>query len=182
MALVGRQGVGALTHRSVAAEAGVALAATTYYFESREQLVAEALEHTVRLDLERLEHEAPGLAGTPLTPRTLAERLAAFVQEWIRGDRPTLIAQYELSLAAARRPGLAEISRRWTEAYTRALAPPLAALGSSDPARDAEILLSLLDGLVLDELAAPRRDFESAVLRPAIERVVQGLVVLGQPA
>jgi len=156
----------------------VPLSATTYYFASREDLVAEALEHTVRLDLEALERSAELLAAQPLTPESLAARLAALVHGWLDGGAPTLIAQYELSLAAARRPGLAEISRRWTDAYTEAFARPLTALGSADPQRDAAILLSLLDGLVLDELAAPRPDFEQTVLRPAVERMLRGLLAL----
>jgi len=43
LALVGREGTAAVTHRAVAAEAGVPLAATTYYFDSKEELIRDAL-------------------------------------------------------------------------------------------------------------------------------------------
>jgi DNA-binding transcriptional regulator YbjK len=42
--VIGRDGVAGLTHRAVADEAGVSLAATTYYFASKADLLREASE------------------------------------------------------------------------------------------------------------------------------------------
>src|SRR5687767_5003123 len=42
LALLGRGGSGAVTHRAVANEAGVPLAATTYYFATKTELVLDA--------------------------------------------------------------------------------------------------------------------------------------------
>lgn len=176
LAIVGREGAGAVTHRAVAAEAGVPLAATTYYFSSRDELLAQALEQAAREDLEQLEKDAAGFAAEPLSITTLAERLAASVEAWLRGDRPTLLAQYEISLESARRPELAATSRAWTDASARAIAPSLERLGSDDPERDGWIVFAALCGMVLDELAAPQPDFEHLVLRPALERLLRGLV------
>lgn len=173
--IVGREGAGAVTHRAVAAAAGVPLAATTYYFSSRHELLAQALEHAAREDIAVLEADAADYAAQPLTVATLADRLGASVACWLRGDRPTLIAQYEISLESARRPELAASSRAWTEAYVRAIEPALATLGSEDPAGDGWIVFAALCGMVLDELAAPQPDFERRVLRPAIERLLSGL-------
>jgi DNA-binding transcriptional regulator YbjK len=175
LALVGRDGAGSVTHRAVAREAGVPLAATTYYFSSREELLAEALEELARDDVAQLEHDAAGFAADPLTVVTLAERLSSAVGAWLSGDRPTLIAQYEISLESARRPELAATSRAWTEAYVRALAPALERLDSPHPERDGWIQFAALCGMVLDELAAPQPDFASRVLRPSIERLLHGL-------
>ena len=52
LTLVGRMGAGAITHRAVAEEAGVPLAATTYYFSSKSELVREALTHAADTDRE----------------------------------------------------------------------------------------------------------------------------------
>jgi DNA-binding transcriptional regulator YbjK len=175
LALAGRGGAGAVTHRAVAAEAGVPLAATTYYFSSRDELLAQALEHAATEDLEQLARDAAGYVAEPLTSDTLSERLAATVSGWLRGDRPTLLAQYEVSLEAARRPELAEACRRWTDAYTRAIAAALERLGAADPERDAWIVFAALSGMVLDELAGPRDGFEETVLRPAVDRLVHAL-------
>lgn len=176
LTIVGREGAGAVTHRAVAAQAGVPLAATTYYFSSRDELLAQALEHAAREDLAELERDAAGFAAAPLTVTTLAERLSASVGAWLRGDRPTLLAQYEISLESARRPELAGTSRAWTDAYARAIAPALEALGSDEPEQDGWIVFAALCGMVLDELAAPQPSFESRVLLPAVERLLRGLV------
>src|SRR4029450_13043971 len=43
--VIGRSGREAVTHRAVAEEAGVPLGSATHYFDSRDDLLAEALEH-----------------------------------------------------------------------------------------------------------------------------------------
>jgi len=43
--LIGRGGVEAVEHRAVAAEAGVPRGSTTYYFDSKADMVAQALHH-----------------------------------------------------------------------------------------------------------------------------------------
>ncbi len=175
LAIVGREGAGGVTHRAVALAAGVPLAATTYYFSSRDELLAEALEHAASKDIAELERDAAALARDPLTVATLAERLTAVAEAWLSGGRPALLAQYEITLGSARRPERATTSRAWTEAYAHAIAPALAALGSPDPERDGWIVFTALCGMVLDELAAPQRGFAGRILRPALERVLRGL-------
>jgi DNA-binding transcriptional regulator YbjK len=175
LTILGRDGTGALTHRAVAAAAGVPLAATTYYFSSRDDLLAEALEHAAAEDLAQLEHDAAEFAADPLTAATLADRLTANATGWMRDGRPALLAKYEITLESARHPELAATSRAWTDAYQRAIAPALAKLGSPDPERDGYLAFAAISGMVLDELAAPQPHFEQAILRPAIERLIMGL-------
>jgi TetR/AcrR family transcriptional regulator, regulator of biofilm formation and stress response len=175
LTIVGREGTGAMTHRAVAAEAEVPLAATTYYFSSRDDLLAEALEHAAHEDLAQLERDAAGFAADPLTAATLADRLTANVAAWLRGGRPALLAKYEISLESARRPALAATSRAWTDAYLRAIAPALEKLGSPAPERDASIVFAAVCGFVLDELAAPQPGFERAILGASVERLLAGL-------
>ena len=43
LALIGERGPDAVTHRAVAERAGVPLASTTYWFESKEDLLQETL-------------------------------------------------------------------------------------------------------------------------------------------
>jgi len=175
LTIVGRDGTGAVTHRAVAAVAEVPLAATTYYFSSRDDLLAEALEHAAREDLAQLERDAAEFCADPLSATTLADRLTANVVGWLRGGRPALLARYEISLESARRPELAATSRAWTDAYLQAIAPALAKLGSPDPERDGWLVFTAVCGMVLDELAAPQPEFEQAILRPAVERLLVGL-------
>src|SRR3954452_7422509 len=50
--VIGESGVKGVTHRAVAEEAKVALASTTYYFDSKDALVHEALEQMIARSIE----------------------------------------------------------------------------------------------------------------------------------
>ena len=56
--VIGARGADAVTHRAVAAEAGVSLALTTYYFDSKQALVAEALERVIERSIETVRRHA----------------------------------------------------------------------------------------------------------------------------
>src|SRR2546423_6179411 len=72
--VIGRSGRESVTHRAVAEEAGVPLGSTTYYFESRDDLLRQALEHVAAHEVDRY-----GALGEELrsvnSPRELADRL-----------------------------------------------------------------------------------------------------------
>ena len=176
--IIAATGPEALTHRALAEEAGLPLAATTYWFTSKEELVAEAYRLAAARDVERAAQLADALAEEEglLSGALLSERLSALVAGELDGDRAGLLAGYALCLEAARRPELREISSAWTDAY-RALASQLMAqAGSSRPDADGELLAAVLDGLLLDQLARSAEDFERSVLRPAVERLVGALL------
>jgi DNA-binding transcriptional regulator YbjK len=175
LALVGREGAGAVTHRKVAEEAGVPLAATTYYFASKDELVREALLYAAESDRATLDPLAAALE-TAADVGALATILADHVADWLGAGRAVLVSHWEISLEGARRPELAEISRAWTDGYIKVLAAPLARLGSPFPERDAWLVHSALDGMVFDELSGPRRGFERERLRPALDRLLRALL------
>ena len=135
--LLGREGGGAVTHRSVANEAGVPLAATTYYFESKDALLREAFALCMTEDVAALAAEPFLVPGSPVTVDAVAERVTTLMASRLGDDRHTMLIQYELGLEAARHPELQPMARAWTAAYAGAAAPALAALGSSDPETDA---------------------------------------------
>jgi len=173
--LVARSGAGSITHRAVADEAGVPLAATTYYFASKDELLRETLEYAARRELDAYEHDASWLAAQRTTgPSELAETLAAGAIAYL--EAPDTLAHYEVFLAAGREPSLAETANAWTDANVRMLEPVLERLGSVHPAVDARIVTAMIDGLVLEQLAGPRADFADAVLRPALQRTLAALL------
>jgi len=175
LALVGRKGAGAITHRAVAEEAGVPLAATTYYFSSKSELVREALTYAADTDRATTTTLAAALDEVE-SAGELAGVLADHVTEWLGPGRAVLVSHYEISLEGARRPELAAISRAWTDRYVEVLAGPLRRLGSATPERDAWIVVTAFDGMVLDELSGPQPGFERDTLRPALERLIGALV------
>jgi DNA-binding transcriptional regulator YbjK len=170
--VVAEAGVDAVTHRRVAEVAGLPLASTTYWFESKQEMLTEALERAADRDIERLRAllgETPAHASDPLG-------LAVGAILGPSGDagqtRARLLATYTLMLEAARRPALREVMRRWTDAYMEALPPLLAAAGSRHPRSDAELLLAAADGLLVDQLASD----DASDLAPRLRRLAEALV------
>jgi DNA-binding transcriptional regulator YbjK len=173
LTLLGRGGSGAVTHRAVASEAEVPLAATTYYFETKDELVLEAFALARSRDVAALEASGrPGASACPTVEELAAWLVAQFLP---RGDdaRCAQLVLYELELEAARRPELAELSRTWTDAYVAALAPVVAELGARDPERDAWIVVTALEGISLELLASGVHQPE--VARPYVERLLAAL-------
>ena len=124
--VVADEGVDAVTHRRVADVAGLPLASTTYWFESKEHLLTAALERAAERDIERLEafiREAP--SERPSDPLDL---VVGAILDPTDDSGPTsrslLLATYALLLEAARRPGA---SRRDAAVDRRLLGRALAA-------------------------------------------------------
>jgi DNA-binding transcriptional regulator YbjK len=181
LGLAGRLGPDALTHRRVAEAAGLPLAATTYWFSSKEELLAETYRRAAERDIARLEELGARLSSQrPVARRNLPGALARLVTDELDGNRTGLVACYALWLEAARRPELHELSRAWTDAYVRAAAGILAAAGSQSPELDARIVVAALDGLSLDALVTDAADPGRAV-RAVLERLLGALLGAGPP-
>jgi DNA-binding transcriptional regulator YbjK len=173
--LIGRSGRQAVTHRAVAEEAGVPLGSTTYYFDSRDDLLGQALEHVSAQEVERFDGLAEELRQLN-TPTELADRLlSGFIST--AKDRVAYIAEYELWLEAGRRPDLREAAQSWCDAEQRAVAGALEHLGSSDPKTDASLVVAALDGLGERVLAREEDPAEAAAeLRPELHRLIERLL------
>lgn len=141
--LVASGGTDAVTHRAAAAEAAVPLAATTYYFASRDDLLAQALTHAAERRIERL---------TALPARADADAAAVtrYVLAAVERDREDLAAEWALHLLASRTPALRAVARRCTEAYRGIAEELLRAAGSTAPAADSALLVAAIDGLMLE--------------------------------
>lgn len=173
--VIGREGRNAVTHRAVAEEAGVPLGSTTYYFDSRDDLLGQALEQVAAQEVERYARLGEELrsvgSGKELADRLISELVAA------AEDRVAYIAEYELWLEAGRRPDLRDAAQSWCNAEQGAIAAALRELGSSDPRADASIVVATLDGLGERVLA---RDEDPAAaakeLQPELRRLIERLL------
>jgi DNA-binding transcriptional regulator YbjK len=175
--VIARGGVSAATHRAVAAEAGVALASTTYHFASKAEIVTEAFELAIDRSIAAVERStAP---PHPATTEELAERLVELVDALCAGDQAPLAAQYELLLEAGRRPELQPLAERWSRSYLDRLEAMAAAAGIAAPRAAAAIVSDLIDGALLVHLAERGEGGVAEALRPRIRRVVAGLAVTG---
>ncbi|WP_435970742.1 TetR/AcrR family transcriptional regulator [Streptomyces sp. Qhu_M48] len=139
--VAGRSGIAGLSHRTVAAEADVPLGSTTYHFASLDELLVAALRKA-NGDFERLLRENPSLSAPD---SDLADALARLMGEWMSGDRARVELEYELYLAALRRPALRPVAAEWAETVVAVLAC------RTDPAT-ARALVALVDGICLQSL------------------------------
>jgi DNA-binding transcriptional regulator YbjK len=150
LTVIGRSGIGAVTHRSVAEEAGVPLGSLTYWFGTKDDLLREALRRFVADEAERLRGIAEQL-GTGADPAAIAERYAAVLEA---NTGPEQIAQFELYLEAARNPALRGIAQEAFRAYEEVAVAALRAAGVENPESAATLFVSLTDGLGLRRIAA----------------------------
>lgn len=173
--VIGRSGREAVTHRAVAEEAGVPLGSTTYYFDSRDDLLAQALEYVAASETARFGELADDLRLVK-TPAALADRLTLELVAAAE-DRIAYTAEYEIWLEAGRRPELHEAAQSWCNAQQRAVAVALEALGSSDPATDASIIVAAIDGFG-ERVLGREADAAKAVeeFGPELRRLIERLV------
>lgn len=160
--VVGRAGIAGLSHRTVAAEVDVPLGSTTYHFASLDELLVAAL---------RQANEGFAAAVTGSAVRTdpecdLAAELARLTGQWLAADRAGVELEYELYLAALRRPALRPVAAEWCDEVVRALA------GRVD-AGTARALAAVLDGVCLHVLLTGR-EYDAGHTAETLRRVLAG--------
>jgi TetR/AcrR family transcriptional regulator, regulator of biofilm formation and stress response len=171
--VIGESGVKGVTHRAVAQEAGVALASTTYYFDSKDALVEEALEQMIVRSIEDVRRftACPG----EITHEELIDRIVGFADAQINDPFAFLIAQYELMLEAGRREYLHPIIRRWTIAYMDGFTRLVESAGLPEPVATAEILTNFVEGALLNQVTTPADDFLEGRFRPLLTSLVAAI-------
>jgi DNA-binding transcriptional regulator YbjK len=168
-------GVGAVSNRRVAAEAGVALGSLTYHFPSQTDLLRESLLLYAEEEVARLEGLAAQLrAGLGAGAQPSAEQAATVVEQIAARDtgRPEEIAELELHLHASRDPALHDASRRCFGAYEDFAAAALEALGVPEPTRHARTVVGLLCGLGVRRLGTGEHAAEGTA--DALLTVIRG--------
>jgi DNA-binding transcriptional regulator YbjK len=171
LAIIGERGPEAVTHRAVAERAGLPLAATTYWFSSKEDLLEQTLVLAGREEVARLERVVLELATRELAVEDWAAAVASTLAWEVEHEPSRHVAFFELVLQAARTPALRAEVARWEEASLRLAEVGLRAAGSPTPEIDARLVVATLTGLVLEQLATPRPRFEDEVLRPTLEHL-----------
>jgi TetR/AcrR family transcriptional regulator, regulator of biofilm formation and stress response len=149
--IIATRGLPALTHRAVAREARVPLAATTYYFASKDEIVREALEELARVEVERLaelarrirEIESTGELGNLVEAALFPDPQEA-EQRWL--------AQFEIYLEAARNPALRPAIEHWRAAFVEVAESALRVAGAPDPERRAQLAVAGMNGLLMDRV------------------------------
>lgn len=161
--IIATRGLGAVTHRAVAREAKVPLAATTYYFASKEEILREALESLSAAEVERLEKLADSIADLASRDEAGIALSAALVPDSQEAPRAWL-AQFEIYLEAARNPALRPAVEQRRQAFVNLAETALRAAGAPDPERRAELGVAGINGILFDRVRGLGDDPEQRML------------------
>ncbi|MFD0341464.1 TetR/AcrR family transcriptional regulator [Streptomyces sp. NPDC127117] len=157
--VVGTKGIAGLSHRSVAAEADVPLGSTTYHFASLDELLIAALRRSNE-NFAGVMRESGALADPAAD---LAGELARLLGEHFAGGRGRAELEYELYLAALRRPALRPVAAEWTDSTAELLSR------RTDPAT-ARALIAMMDGICLQVLLTGG-EYDEADAREMLRRI-----------
>lgn len=163
--LMVRDGLHTLTHRRIAAHAGVPLGSTTYYFADLDELLLAAVRRAVADGRERLRRWSDAL-GPDADADRVCTALAEMSVEHVTTAAARTVLDYELYVAGLRRESLRAESEAWIGLLRAALAEHL-------DAATADALTAAADGVVLQALLSrypPTVERVEALFR----RVVKG--------
>jgi len=108
--VIAREGIRAVTHRKVAAEAGVSLSATSYHLSNIQNILYEAMDRYVSSARERYEP-----SEEVNTPEQMVEAIIKLVLTIHRNSDDTVL-MYELYAQAARDPRYFDLISKWSGA------------------------------------------------------------------
>ena len=144
------QGLAALSHRAVAARAGLPLASTTYYFASADDLRDEALQHIAQQWAMRARAVVDALPAH--LDRVEAARAVVSI---VGADAPSqqLLVMYERYLEAGRHARLRPVVAAWNTQLEELVHQVL--LRAAMPVEDDEagLVLAVVDGVTVAALA-----------------------------
>ncbi|MFE7355778.1 TetR/AcrR family transcriptional regulator [Streptomyces sp. NPDC057543] len=107
--LIADEGVAGVSHRKVAARAGVPLGSMTYHFQNMDELLREAFTRFAATIVDVFEQRL----GAAATPDEAREAVVDLVHHLSGGDQRQLVLTHELYTLAARQPAYRELTREW---------------------------------------------------------------------
>lgn len=176
-------GFAAVSHRAVAERAGLPLAATTYYFRSRDDLIAAAFELMVDRDLaatrERFtarvgqlgvpagaagteetgepgERDGVGASAARIPAPAVAEALAVALLPRDETERRRHLALWEFYLRAGRDPALRPLARVWSDRCRATTSELLRIAGYPATTTAVRLLGAAVDGLEIEAVVEAR--------------------------
>jgi DNA-binding transcriptional regulator YbjK len=172
--IVAREGVPGVTHRRVAAEAGVALSSTTWHFATKTDILIAALRWTAQREVERIVAIADRLGSDQFDRAAWGDELADWLLEQVSGERDVAVALYRLQIELLGRPEAREVHDEWGRRLRALGERVLERSHTITPDLDTRLIAAALDGLRLSVLSAG--DPDTTWLRPAVQRQLQALL------
>jgi len=151
--ILASHGVAGLTHRLVAANARVSLAATTYYFSTKYEIVAEASDLTLRGYTESFRRAAERMRTDRADSKTFRRFLRRLIGNAASRDRTQTLAWAEIILDAHRRPESLALARNWFAELDPLWEEIVRAARIKQPARVGHSAIDLVIGLLFMTIA-----------------------------
>ncbi|HEV2598859.1 TetR/AcrR family transcriptional regulator [Sphingopyxis sp.] len=152
--VIASHGVAGLTHRLVAERANVSLAATTYHFDTKDDILAAASKMTLDGYVEAFQRAAARMqveGGGPEAFRGLAIRL---VRNAAQRDRSRTTCWAEILLDAHRHPASLQLARQWFDEIAAAWLGIARAAKVAEPEAAARSGIDLVIGLLFIVIGA----------------------------
>lgn len=160
----------AITHRAVSLRAGLPSATTTYYFESIDELIREAL----RAHIDQWTADLEALSKVDVDVDVSLDDAAGFITMVFAARGPE-VAALELSifLAASRQPELRDQAARAMRAFESLAGSVLTRVGIDAPAELAAAIVALIGGTALRRQSGLySEEAEARLLTAAIRNLV----------
>ncbi|MGW5327560.1 TetR/AcrR family transcriptional regulator [Streptomyces sp. NPDC004014] len=157
--LIAEEGIGRVSHRKIAARAGVPLGSMTYHFRGMDEVLREAFgrftDHIVMVFDRHL--------AAPADPGQARQAVADLVHVLSEGHRRDLVLTQELYTLAAREPAYRDLTHEWMRRSR-------AHLERHFDAGTARQLDALIEGLTLHR-ALSREPHDRTLTLEAIDRI-----------
>lgn len=194
--IVVSDGVRAIRHRSVAKEADVPLAATTYYFKDIQELIgdtfmlyAEKAQSIVNVFARKMYEPLENADGKKLAELTtgpklvevIVDQLLAYIIEKTTHSRDMAVADQAFRYEALLNRNLKGLADAHAQALEHKLIEFLNLVHSSHPKEDAQILISTLRRVEYDALLMEPEDVDPQAMRQILERQVSLILKIEVP-
>lgn len=160
--LIGEKGLGSVTHRAVAAQAGLPPSTTSYFFASIDELVVEAMRRVADLITAQIQSVTELVAATDPEPSAAVDTM---VEILLGEPEVATLAQFETYLQAARQPELRVEVARVLDAFEELATATFERLGAKLPKAGARAVVALADGFALHRLGARRGEDHTEALK-----------------
>lgn len=177
--LIAELGINAVTHRLVATRAGVSLAATTYYYDSKFDILAEAANLSMQLYADAFSREA----ARPRFRSSRGDPFKDFAFRLIRNStgrhRNGTLAWAELAIDAVRHPQSLKLSRDWYAHIKLTWTEIARVLGAEDPVALARTSIDTCMGLlfVTAALGLTAAELDAVLVRSVDLRSIRDMKV-----
>ncbi len=195
--IVVQEGVRGIRHRSVAKEADVPLAATTYYFKDIQELIgdtfmlyAEKAQSRVNTFARKMYEPLENADGKRLAELTtgvklvevIVDQLVSYIYDKATTDREMLIADQAFHYEALLNEALRGLASAHERALEQKLIEFLNLVHSSHPKEDAQILISTVRRAEYEALLLKPEEVSRDLIRGMVERQVSLILKIDVPS